>query len=168
MIWYRHDTTSHLLHFKFQNKKYEKQKTSEKSTVQSAPGNVSNGLQFHQTGNEFKSKPVATRMQMIENYPPLPHLRGWAGLGSCIRCCWAVYTRWHTRTRTPSLLAVVLVQFQLDGIDVLEHVLDDEFLVRAEGPVHLVDAHPSVGVDLVGDTLARADVLWVGKVDGNR
>lgn len=60
------------------------------------------------------------------------------------------------------------MQFQLDGIDVLEHVLDDEFLVRAEGPVHLVDAHPSVGVDLVGDTLARADVLWVGKVYGNR
>lgn len=59
-----------------------------------------------------------------------------------------------------ALVAVVFVHLGLDGVRKVQHVQDDVLLVRVQGAVHLVDADARVGVDLVGDALAGADVLW--------
>lgn len=52
------------------------------------------------------------------------------------------------------VVLVVLVQFSLDGVDVIHQVKNNWLLLGAVVTVHLINSKASVGVDLLGDSLA--------------
>lgn len=52
------------------------------------------------------------------------------------------------------VVLVVLVQFSLDGVDVIHQVKNNWLLLGAVVTVHLINSKTSVGVDLLGDSLA--------------
>lgn len=52
------------------------------------------------------------------------------------------------------VVLVVLVQFSLDGVDVIHQVKNNWLLLGAVVTVHLINSEASVSVDLLGDSLA--------------
>lgn len=52
------------------------------------------------------------------------------------------------------VVLVVLVQFSLDGVDVIHQVKNNWLLLGGVVAIHLINSEASVGVDLLGDSLA--------------